>query len=126
MSRIGNAPITIPEGVEITQSENTVTVKGKKGELTQVMDTCVEMKIEDNTMAVKNKLLNQEIIYLKEIIKNLQETTNHAVEAKTGDTSLTWMLYGPLKSNPPLKQIDNKDLDDYIKPNSMLIREIMA
>ena len=46
MSRIGNAPITIPEGVEITQSENTVTVKGKKGELTQVMDTCVEMKIE--------------------------------------------------------------------------------
>jgi ribosomal protein L6P/L9E len=30
MSRIGNAPITIPEGVEITQSENTVTVKGKK------------------------------------------------------------------------------------------------
>ena len=38
------------EGVEITQSENTVTVKGKKGELTQVMDTCVEMKIEDNTI----------------------------------------------------------------------------
>ena len=50
MSRIGNAPITIPEGVEITQSENTVTVKGKKGELSQVMDTCVEMKIEDNTI----------------------------------------------------------------------------
>ena len=50
MSRIGNAPITIPEGVEITQSENTVTVKGKKGELTQVMDTCVEMKVKDNTI----------------------------------------------------------------------------
>jgi large subunit ribosomal protein L6 len=50
MSRIGNAPITIPEGVEITQSDNTVTVKGKKGELSQVMDTCVEMKIEDNTI----------------------------------------------------------------------------
>jgi large subunit ribosomal protein L6 len=50
MSRIGNAPITIPEGVEITQSENTVTVKEKKGELSQVMDTCVEMKIEDNTI----------------------------------------------------------------------------
>ncbi len=50
MSRIGKSPIIIPEGVEITQSENTVTVKGKKGELTQVMDTCVEMKIEDNTI----------------------------------------------------------------------------
>ena len=50
MSRIGNAPIAIPEGVEITQSEGKVTVKGKKGELNQVMDSCVEMKIEDNTI----------------------------------------------------------------------------
>ena len=48
MSRIGNAPISIPEGVEVTQTDNTVTVKGKKGELNQVMDTCVEMKIEEN------------------------------------------------------------------------------
>ena len=50
MSRIGNAPITIPEGVEISQSEGIITVKGKKGELTQEMDSCVEMKIEDNTV----------------------------------------------------------------------------
>ena len=50
MSRIGNAPITVPEGVEITQGEGIVTIKGKKGELTQEMDSCVEMKIEDNTI----------------------------------------------------------------------------
>lgn len=50
MSRIGNAPITVPEGVEIAQANGIVTVKGKKGELSQVMDTCVEMKIEDNTI----------------------------------------------------------------------------
>jgi len=50
MSRIGNAPISIPEGVEVTQTDNTVTVKGKKGELTQVIDTCVEMKIEENVI----------------------------------------------------------------------------
>jgi len=50
MSRIGNAPIAIPEGVEISQSEGIITVKGKKGELTQEMDSCVEMKIEDNTV----------------------------------------------------------------------------
>ena len=50
MSRIGNAPITMPEGVEITQADGLVTVKGKKGELTQEMDSCVEMKIEDNTI----------------------------------------------------------------------------
>ena len=50
MSRIGNAPIAIPEGVEISQSEGIITVKGKKGELTQELDSCVEMKIEDNTV----------------------------------------------------------------------------
>ncbi len=36
MSRIGRAPITVPAGVEITLGENnTVTVKGPKGTLTQ-------------------------------------------------------------------------------------------
>ena len=30
MSRIGNAPVTIPEGVEITQADGTITIKGKK------------------------------------------------------------------------------------------------
>ena len=57
MSRIGNAPIEIPEGVEISQSEGIITVKGKKGELTQEMDSCVEMKIEDNTITF-NRLSN--------------------------------------------------------------------
>jgi len=55
MSRIGNAPVTIPEGVEITQAGGVVTIKGKKGELTQEMDSCVEMKIEDNTVTFNRK-----------------------------------------------------------------------
>ena len=48
MSRIGNAPITIPEGVEITQSEGVVTVKGKKGELTQEDAKRIPNKINCN------------------------------------------------------------------------------
>lgn len=35
MSRIGNNPIAIPEGVTIEVSETLITVKGKLGELTQ-------------------------------------------------------------------------------------------
>ena len=50
MSRIGNAPITVPEGVEISQSNGVVTVKGKKGELSQEMDEAIVMKVEDNTI----------------------------------------------------------------------------
>ena len=50
MSRIGNAPVTIPEGVEISHTNGIVTVKGKKGELSQEIDEAISMKIEDNTI----------------------------------------------------------------------------
>ena len=33
MSRIGNKVIVLPAGVEITNNDNVVTVKGPKGEL---------------------------------------------------------------------------------------------
>ena len=33
MSRIGNAPVTLPNGVEVTINDRTVTVKGPKGSL---------------------------------------------------------------------------------------------
>ena len=39
MSRIGKNPIAIPEGVTVTIEPNSVTVKGKLGELTQAYDT---------------------------------------------------------------------------------------
>ncbi len=35
MSRIGNNPVAIPEGVTVDIKDNVVTVKGKLGELTQ-------------------------------------------------------------------------------------------
>lgn len=39
MSRIGKNPIAIPESVTVTIEPNSVTVKGKLGELTQAYDT---------------------------------------------------------------------------------------
>ncbi len=38
MSRIGNDPIKIPEGVNVDIQEESITVKGKLGELTQLYD----------------------------------------------------------------------------------------
>ena len=52
MSRIGNNPISLPEGVTIDITENTITVKGKLGELTQDYSG-VSFKIEDNTLTVE-------------------------------------------------------------------------
>ena len=51
MSRIGNNPVAIPEGVTVDIKENIVTVKGKLGELTQHFDS-IEIKVEDGNIMV--------------------------------------------------------------------------
>ena len=51
MSRIGNNPIAIPEGVTVDIKENVVTVKGKLGELTQEFSD-ITIKIEDNLVVL--------------------------------------------------------------------------
>ncbi|MBU2939390.1 50S ribosomal protein L6 [Lacinutrix sp. C3R15] len=51
MSRIGNNPVAIPEGVTVDIKDNVVTVKGKLGELTQNFDT-IDIKVEDGNVLV--------------------------------------------------------------------------
>ncbi|MGB1037692.1 MAG: 50S ribosomal protein L6 [Bacteroidia bacterium] len=51
MSRIGNNPIAIPSGVELSFNDGVVTAKGPKGELTQSVDL-VDVKIEDGQLVV--------------------------------------------------------------------------
>ena len=53
MSRIGNAPISLPEGVEVKVDGAAVSVKGKKGELFQEIDRDLSIEIEDNVLTVK-------------------------------------------------------------------------
>ena len=49
MSRIGNNPISIPEGVTVNIEENVVTVAGKLGELRQEFSD-ITIKIEENSV----------------------------------------------------------------------------
>ena len=53
MSRIGNAPVTIPAGVTVDASNNVVTVKGPKGTLTQAYDPVISFNIEGNVVVLK-------------------------------------------------------------------------
>ena len=54
MSRIGKAPITVPSGVQVEISnENLVTVKGPKGQLTQMVDRDMEVVLEDGNVHVR-------------------------------------------------------------------------
>ena len=55
MSRIGNRIITIPAGVTVEENNNIVTVKGPKGELSQVMLKDITMKQEENTIILERK-----------------------------------------------------------------------
>ena len=46
MSRIGNKVIVLPAGVELTNNDNVVTVKGPKGELTREFSKDIEIRVE--------------------------------------------------------------------------------
>jgi len=53
MSRIGKAPISIPEGVTVEVNNGVFTAKGKLGELSQEISDAVSLKIEEGTLTVE-------------------------------------------------------------------------
>ncbi len=56
MSRIGKLPINIPQGVDVKiDANNTVTVTGKLGFLTQNVHSDIEVKVENNIMTLEPK-----------------------------------------------------------------------
>ena len=56
MSRIGKQLIPVPSSVHVKIEGQHVTVKGNKGELKLDVLDSVEVVMEDNTIAVKNKI----------------------------------------------------------------------
>ena len=52
MSRIGNKPITVPNGVEVTLNGQTITVKGPKGTLTREIHNNMKVTLDNNVITV--------------------------------------------------------------------------
>ena len=52
MSRIGNKPIVVPEGVEVKLDGNTISVKGPKGTLTRELHKNIAVKLEGNVITL--------------------------------------------------------------------------
>ena len=73
MSRIGNRKITIPEGVTATVVDNTITVKGPKGELSYTYNKELTVIVTDNSIEVTrpNDL---------KLVKSLHGTTNALIK----------------------------------------------
>ncbi len=52
MSRIGRAPVTVPNGVNVELSDRAIGVKGPKGELTVPVGRGVSVRQEDGSLMV--------------------------------------------------------------------------
>lgn len=56
MSRIGLKPISLPDNVSVeVNAENSVTVKGPKGELTRTLPASLELSNENGTLSLNRK-----------------------------------------------------------------------
>lgn len=69
MSRIGNRVLNIPEGVTCTIVDNTITVKGPKGELSYTFDSAMTVTIEEGKLSVARANETKSV-------KSLHGTTN--------------------------------------------------
>ena len=73
MSRIGNRKINIPEGVTVNVVDNTITVKGSKGELSYTFNSDMNVAQEENCVVITrpNDL---------KTVKSLHGTTNALIK----------------------------------------------
>ena len=65
MSRIGNTPVVVPSGVDITVADGAITVKGPKGSLSREIPGDIQISNDDGTLTFsrpnddrKNKALH--------------------------------------------------------------------
>ena len=52
MSRIGNKPITVPDGVDVKIEGKKITVKGPKGTLERVIDDNINVTLENSVITL--------------------------------------------------------------------------
>ena len=53
MSRVGNSPITVPSGVEVSISGSSISVKGSKGTLERDLPGGITVREEESTLLVE-------------------------------------------------------------------------
>ncbi|HIT71711.1 MAG TPA: 50S ribosomal protein L6 [Candidatus Scatovivens faecipullorum] len=86
MSRIGNKPITVPEGVEVKIDGQTITVKGPKGTLQKEFHKNMKITLENNVITVvrpDNEPQNRSLHGLtRTLLNNMIEGTIKGFERK--------------------------------------------
>ena len=64
MSRIAKKPVELIAGAEINISGQTITAKGKQGNLSMDLHETVSVKQEDNVLAVLRLMMTQKAAWL--------------------------------------------------------------
>jgi len=86
MSRIANAPVSLPSGVEITLSGQLIKVKGSKGELEWNVHELVSVAQEDATVKVATNNSSKQAIALagttRALINNMVTGVSAGFEKK--------------------------------------------
>ena len=118
MSRIGKAPITIPNGAKIEVKKDVVFVSGAKGKLEQKIHPDMAVEIEDGVLTVKRPsdsrqhralhgltraLINNMVVGVSEgFTKTLQiEGVGYRAEVQGKDLILNVGYSHPVKFVPP-------------------------
>ena len=136
MSRIGNKPITIPDGVEVTLNDDVITVKGPKGTLTREIRKPISVTIEDKLIKIArpdedpfNKslhglartLINNMIIGVRDEFKKELEVNGVGYRAqKQGNKLILTLGY-----SHPVEMVEPDGITfDVPNPNQIIVRGI--
>ncbi|MBR6505072.1 MAG: 50S ribosomal protein L6 [Clostridia bacterium] len=136
MSRIGNSPITIPEGVEVKLDGNKITVKGPKGTLEKELHSNMNVSIENNVITVKRSdnepanrslhgltrtLINNMIIGVKEEFKKELEINGVGYRAQKQGNKLVLSL----GYSHPVEMVEPEGITfDVPNQNQIIVRGI--
>lgn len=136
MSRIGNKPITVPDGVEVKIDGNKITVKGPKGTLEREIHRNISLEMDGNIIKVIRKndepvnkslhgltrtLINNMIVGVKdEFTRELQiNGVGYRVAKQGKDLNLT-LGY----SHPVIFEAPEGITFDVPNPNTIIVRGV--
>lgn len=91
MSRIGKLPIKLPDGVEINYNTPNLSVKGKFGELQQVIPDSIVIEQTDGTLIVSPKVKTRTSQALHGLYRSL---INNMVTGVSEQFKITLLLQG--------------------------------
>lgn len=86
MSRVGNLPIKLPDGVNLTIDKDFISAQGPKGNLQQFQMPGISVSVEDEQVIVKRrsdeKVIKSKHGLMRSLVSNMIEGVSHGFSKK--------------------------------------------